>query len=120
VLKQRDEDIRLYTQLMDEVREKVANGTSPNCFAKHLLEEQANLGMTDLEIAYTAGSPFGAGVETVSIARPLLKKSLTKCTVCWVSRELLLSLRKVRTSIHPPCTRRARPCRWQGSPPRIR
>lgn len=22
--------------------------------------------MTDLEIAYTAGSPFGAGVETVS------------------------------------------------------
>lgn len=66
VLKQREQDIRLYTQLMDEVKEKVANGTSPNCFAKHLLEEQASLGMTDLEIAYTAGSPFGAGVETVS------------------------------------------------------
>ncbi|KAK0385962.1 hypothetical protein NLU13_7136 [Sarocladium strictum] len=64
VLKQREQDIRLYTQLMDEVREKVANGTSPHCFAKHLLEEQADLGMSDLEIAYTAGSPFGAGVET--------------------------------------------------------
>lgn len=67
VLKQRDQDIRLYTQLMDEVREKVSNGTSPNCFAKHLLEEQHNLGMTDLELAYTAGSPFGAGVETVRL-----------------------------------------------------
>ncbi|KAH8178530.1 cytochrome p450 domain-containing protein [Sarocladium implicatum] len=64
VLKQRDQDIRLYTQLMDEVREKVSRGASPNCFAKYLLEEQHNLGMTDLELAYTAGSPFGAGVET--------------------------------------------------------
>lgn len=51
---------------MDEVREKVGKGTAPTSFAKHLLEEQHNLGMTDLEIAYTAGSPFGAGVETVS------------------------------------------------------
>lgn len=65
VLKQRQQDIDLYTQLMNEVRQKVSNGISPDCFAKHLLEEQASLGMTDLEIAYTAGSPFGAGVETV-------------------------------------------------------
>lgn len=79
VLKQRDEDIKLYTQLMNEVRQKVANGTSPHCFAKHLLEEQASLGMTDLEIAYTAGSPFGAGVETVGapLVPPSLKTSLT-------------------------------------------
>ncbi|EGU79934.1 hypothetical protein FOXB_09559 [Fusarium oxysporum f. sp. conglutinans Fo5176] len=64
VLQQRQKDIQLYTELMDEVREKVAKGTSPTCFAKHLLEEQESLGMSDLEIAYTAGSPFGAGVET--------------------------------------------------------
>ncbi|KAG7427571.1 Multifunctional cytochrome P450 monooxygenase [Fusarium oxysporum f. sp. raphani] len=64
VLQQRQKDIQLYTELMDEVREKVAQGTSPTCFAKHLLEEQESLGMSDLEIAYTAGSPFGAGVET--------------------------------------------------------
>ena len=57
---------------MDEVREKAAKGTAPTCFAKHLLEEQHNLEMTDLEIAYTAGSPFGAGVETVS--HPLLSR----------------------------------------------
>lgn len=64
-MKQRHKDIQLYTELMDEVREKVARGVAPDCFARHLLQEQAGLGMTDLEIAYTAGSPFGAGVETV-------------------------------------------------------
>ncbi|KDN69081.1 hypothetical protein CSUB01_11693 [Colletotrichum sublineola] len=64
VLKQRQKDVQLYTELMDEVRAKVAKGVAPACFAKHLLQEQASLGMSDLEIAYTAGSPFGAGVET--------------------------------------------------------
>jgi cytochrome P450 len=66
VIKQRQKDIQLYTQLMDEIKEKKARGDLPTCFAKHLLEEQENLGMSDLEIAYAAGSPFGAGVETVS------------------------------------------------------
>lgn len=66
MLKQRQEDIELYTTLMDEVRDRMAKGTLPPCFAKLLLEEQAALGMSDLEVAYSAGSPFGAGVETVS------------------------------------------------------
>lgn len=56
----------MYNQLMDEVKEKKAKGTLPTCFAKHLLEEQQSLGMSDLEIGYAAGTPFGAGVETVS------------------------------------------------------
>ncbi|KAH7122099.1 cytochrome P450 [Dactylonectria estremocensis] len=64
VLRQREKDIKMYTELMDEVRVKVSQGIAPTSFAKHLLNEQENLGMTDLEIAYTAGSPFGAGVET--------------------------------------------------------
>ncbi|KAL2193988.1 cytochrome P450 [Corynascus similis CBS 632.67] len=64
VLEQRKKDIKMYTGLMDDVKRRMAAGTLPNCFAKHLLEEQENLGMTDLEVAYTAGSPFGAGVET--------------------------------------------------------
>ncbi|KAK2041447.1 cytochrome P450 [Colletotrichum somersetense] len=64
VLRQRQKDAKLYTELMDEVRAKVAKGVAPACFASHLLQEQASLGMSDLEIAYTAGSPFGAGVET--------------------------------------------------------
>ncbi|KAI1215193.1 cytochrome P450 [Annulohypoxylon truncatum] len=64
VLKQRQKDIQLYTELMDEVKERMAKGALPTCFAKHLLEEQESLGMPDLEVAYAAGSPFGAGVET--------------------------------------------------------
>ncbi|KAK3389784.1 cytochrome P450 [Podospora didyma] len=64
VLQQREKDIKMYSELMDEVRQKVARGTAQDCFATHLLQEQQKLGMTDLEIAYTAGSPFGAGVET--------------------------------------------------------
>lgn len=92
---------------MDEVREKVAKGTAPTCFAKHLLEEQESLGMSDLEIAYTAGSPFGAGVETVSlpfhdenfVAKILAVRGLT----CKLSSRLC----QVRTSIHPKGPRRA-------------
>ncbi|KAK3689256.1 cytochrome P450 [Podospora appendiculata] len=64
VLEQRQKDIELYTWLMAEVREKMARGVAPTCFAKYLIEEQERLGMTDIEISYTAGSPFGAGVET--------------------------------------------------------
>ncbi|KAH7363238.1 cytochrome P450 [Plectosphaerella cucumerina] len=66
VLEQRRKDIQLYTELMDEVRQKMNRGKAPECFARHLLEQQADLGMTDLEVAYTAGSPFGAGVETTA------------------------------------------------------
>ncbi|KAL1843232.1 hypothetical protein VTJ49DRAFT_2563 [Mycothermus thermophilus] len=64
VLEQRKKDIQMYTGLMDDVKRRMAAGTLPDCFAKHLLEEQHGLGMTDLEVAYTAGTPFGAGVET--------------------------------------------------------
>ncbi|KAI5865315.1 cytochrome P450 [Durotheca rogersii] len=66
VLRQKQKDIQLYTELMDEVRERRAKGTLPECFAKHCLDEQAKLGIPDLEVAYAAGSPFGAGVETSS------------------------------------------------------
>lgn len=65
VLKQRQKDIDLYTELMDEVCDKVDKGIAQPCFATHLLEEREKLGMSNLEIAYTAGSPFGAGVDTV-------------------------------------------------------
>ena len=65
VLEQRKKDIQMYTGLMNDVKKRLAAGSLPNCFAKHLLDEQENLGMTDLEVAYAAGTPFGAGVETV-------------------------------------------------------
>ncbi len=69
VLRQRKNDIQMYTGLMNDVKQRLAQGVLPNCFAKHLLDEQHNLGMTDLEVAYTAGTPFGAGVETVRCSR---------------------------------------------------
>lgn len=37
------------------------------CFAKFLLENQKEYGIVDEEIAYIAGSMFGAGSDTVSI-----------------------------------------------------
>ncbi|KAK8112121.1 uncharacterized protein PG998_008578 [Apiospora kogelbergensis] len=66
VLKQRQKDIRMYMGLLNDIKDKVARGVATPCFTTHLLEEQEALGMTDLELAYTAGSPFGAGIETTS------------------------------------------------------
>ncbi|KAK0649971.1 cytochrome P450 [Cercophora newfieldiana] len=64
VLKQRQADIKLYTGLLNQVRDEVRRGTAPESFAKHVIQEQESIGMTDLEAAYAVGSPFGAGVET--------------------------------------------------------
>ncbi|KAK8032225.1 hypothetical protein PG990_001959 [Apiospora arundinis] len=66
VLKQRQKDIQLYMELLNDIKDKVARGVPTPCFTTHLLEEQEALGMSDLELAYTAGSPFGAGIETTS------------------------------------------------------
>jgi len=70
VLKQRQMDIELYMQLLNDIREKTTRGVCPPCFARHGLEEQANLGMTDLELAYAMSTPFGAGIETASQPNP--------------------------------------------------
>ncbi|KAI1335844.1 cytochrome P450 [Xylariaceae sp. FL0016] len=64
MIRQRQKDIDLYTGLMNDVKERMAHQNVPPCFATHVLQEQHKLDMTDLEVAYTAGSPFGAGVET--------------------------------------------------------
>ncbi|KAK3290361.1 cytochrome P450 [Chaetomium fimeti] len=56
VLEQRKKDIQMYTGLMNDVKKRLAAGSLPNCFAKHLLDEQHNLGMTDLESAGSLAS----------------------------------------------------------------
>ncbi|KAK7934811.1 cytochrome P450 [Apiospora marii] len=66
VLQQRQKDIQLYMDLLNDTKDKVVRGVATPCFATHLLEEQEALGMSDLELAYTAGSPFGAGIETTA------------------------------------------------------
>jgi cytochrome P450 len=61
---------RVHTRVMahmflgDLCRRGVAN----ECFAKQLLEQQAagKLEISDLEVAWACGTPFGAGVETTS------------------------------------------------------
>ena len=65
MLKQRQKDIELYMGLLDEVKEKVARGVAHDCWATQLLGQQEELQMKDIEIAYTAGGSFAAGVETV-------------------------------------------------------
>jgi cytochrome P450 len=103
MLQQRQKDIDLYVDLLNEVREKVARNASPTCFAKHLLQEQERLGMTDLEIAYTAGSPFGAGVETVSDLSEVFRSEsmLTLYDIVgWLPGKLLSRLCQIRTSLY--------------------
>lgn len=100
---------------MGEVKDKVARGVAKECFATHLLREQEGLGMSDLEIAYTAGSPFGAGVETVRIPYspclfPLGENSLLLTRglkVRRLSRELHPRLRKVWPAVHSQSPRGA-------------
>ncbi|GAA6007074.1 cytochrome P450 [Rhodotorula paludigena] len=62
----RKKDVELYLGLVNEVKEKMERGVAPYSFAKQLIENQEKFGMTDLEVAYTCSTPFGAGVETSS------------------------------------------------------
>ncbi|CCC10889.1 hypothetical protein SMACR_04120 [Sordaria macrospora] len=64
VLRQRQKDIDMYLGLLNEVKDKMRRGVAVDCFTTYLISEQMNHGMNDLELAYAAGSPFGAGVET--------------------------------------------------------
>ena len=62
----RERDIALLIHLLDDVKERMADGTLPDCLTSQTIANKAKNGMSDLEIAYTVSSPFGAGIETVS------------------------------------------------------
>ncbi|TBU46186.1 cytochrome P450 [Dichomitus squalens] len=62
----RQRDIRLLTHLVDDVKKRMADGTSPDCLTSQTVTNQSKNGMSDLEIAYAVSSPFGAGIETTS------------------------------------------------------
>ncbi|KAK4208371.1 Fumitremorgin C synthase [Rhypophila decipiens] len=64
VLRQRELDKQLYMGLLNQVKKKIAKGQATDCWAAQLLRQQEEYGMTDLEVAYTAGGSFAAGVET--------------------------------------------------------
>ena len=61
---QRQKDIFYLTGLVQEVSAKIAAGTAQTSFCRQLLENQASMNLTELDIAYACSSPFGAGVET--------------------------------------------------------
>ena len=41
------------------------------CFVKYLIEKQSEYGLDDDELAYLAGSMFGAGSDTVGLDVPI-------------------------------------------------
>ncbi|KAI0364208.1 cytochrome P450 [Pilatotrama ljubarskyi] len=64
--KHRQRDIALLTHLLNDVKKRMAEGTIPDCLTSQTVANQSKNGMSDLEIAYTVSSPFGAGIETTA------------------------------------------------------
>lgn len=59
------EELALFRGMVRGVRADVAGGRAPESFARFLLEHQAEFELADDELAYVAGSMFGAGADTV-------------------------------------------------------
>ncbi|KAF5389652.1 hypothetical protein D9757_004118 [Collybiopsis confluens] len=63
------EELGLFKSELEEVRDKMARGEEvPASFGKYLIEQQPKLGLSDSQIAYLAGSMFGAGSDTTASA----------------------------------------------------
>ena len=61
--------MQLLTHLVDDVKTRMQSGTVPDCLTVEALHNQHKIGMSDLFLAYSVSSPFGAGIETVSTLR---------------------------------------------------
>ncbi|TFK53064.1 cytochrome P450 [Heliocybe sulcata] len=64
------EELALYTSQVETVRKQLVSesGQARPSFAKYLLERQAEYDLRDNELAYLAGSMFGAGSDTSASA----------------------------------------------------
>ena len=63
------EELALFKSQFAELRRKAENGEElPPSFGKYLLEHQAELELSESEMAYLAGSMFGAGSDTTASA----------------------------------------------------
>ncbi|KAG6891127.1 hypothetical protein C0992_010421 [Termitomyces sp. T32_za158] len=60
----RKQDEELYIKLLNDARARMKNGTIPECLSTQVAQVQKQIGMTDMEMAYTLASSFGAGLET--------------------------------------------------------
>ncbi|KAK7450634.1 hypothetical protein VKT23_012944 [Stygiomarasmius scandens] len=66
------EELALYQKQLSRVQEDITNGQCQPCFGKFLLENRSGHGLDDEEMAYLAGSMFGAGSETTANSIGLL------------------------------------------------
>ncbi|KAI5118126.1 hypothetical protein M0805_008034 [Coniferiporia weirii] len=63
---QKQRDIKLLTHLVDDVKQRMAAGTIPDCLTVQTLKNQEKEGIDDVFLAYSVSSPFGAGIETTA------------------------------------------------------
>lgn len=61
------EELALFSNLVDGARARLRDGAPPS-FATYLIDQQQQFGLSDDEIAYLAGSMFGAGSDTSATA----------------------------------------------------
>lgn len=69
MLREKEEALSFSPVEMDERMEK-AKRHSQNSFVRYLLERQEKFELSDDELAYVAGSMFGAGADTVCFTFP--------------------------------------------------
>ncbi|TBU29936.1 cytochrome P450 [Dichomitus squalens] len=60
------EEIGLYRGQVDAVKQRLAENEVQPCFVTYLLDHQEEYGLSDDELAYVAGSMFGAGSDTTA------------------------------------------------------
>ncbi|EMD34422.1 hypothetical protein CERSUDRAFT_158908 [Gelatoporia subvermispora B] len=61
-----NEELTLFKEQLATVKQQMAKGEAPPSFGTYLLQGQAELGLTDNEAAYLAGSMFGAGSHSTA------------------------------------------------------
>ncbi|KAG1769952.1 cytochrome P450 [Suillus placidus] len=64
----RREESQVFHDQLDRVSRELATGKAGPSFARYLLENQSSHKLSDEEMAYLAGSLFGAGSDTTAVA----------------------------------------------------
>lgn len=64
----RKEECQLFHTQLDRVSKELGTGDAGPSFSRYLLENQSSHKLSDAEMAYLAGSLFGAGADTTAVA----------------------------------------------------
>ncbi|TFK32108.1 cytochrome P450 [Crucibulum laeve] len=62
----RQRDVNFLMYLLNDVKNRMKNGTVPDCLTAQTISNMDKLGMKEIEVAYAVSSPFGAGIETTA------------------------------------------------------